>query len=234
MSTHMLMSNWLRLFSICSIYAQQLYLSCKLIIIFKNIHKSWSRSQMYHKRNKQLYFRKVVSLIVCFCLFHITVSAQEQTDSIAYDPSIHIWQYGMQPTGNMHQHIHTGTVTLVINSTPTQASIPLFSTTGVDLLIMESGSFSVAQGWHNIQRTPNGVRESACDEDRYVDYYNVPRTEVFNNDLRVNSPYWYDQLIIGQHGGLNGGYYCWGDQCTISLCFSSSSGTPWSLKLSWN
>lgn len=189
---------------------------------------------MYLERYKHVDFKKALSMILCLFLLPSSVIAQEGTDPIAYDPSIHIWQYGMQPTGNMHQHIYTGTMTLVINSTSTQVSVPLFSTTGVNLLMMESGSLFVAQGWHNIQRTPNGVRESACGEDRYVDYYNVPRTEVFSNDLRVNSPYLYDQLIIGRHGGLNGGYYCWGDQCTISLCFSSSSGTPWSLKLSWN
>jgi hypothetical protein len=114
--------------------------------------------------------------------------------------------------------------------------VPLFLG-GVQPQAVEAGSWFYPWDDDNIDRSPNNVRWNSCGggDDAWVDYYYINENELWSNDLGVwsNNPVTGGHII--QHGGLDGGYYCVGGSCTISVCSTQAWGSdPWSVRLSYN
>ncbi len=142
----------------------------------------------------------------------------------------------MTPQGNMHSNTVWGTFTIGHGDEAEDISVLVFDTNPITLQQTESGDLTVLQDWRNNRRSPNGVRPISCGEDYYVGYYWVHRNKVFSNALRVNTynPVDWNIIAIVQEGRLHGRYYCHGDYCTVSLCFSDHANEPWALQLCWN
>lgn len=193
---------------------------------------------MFCKRSRILLFTEaLVVIFIVLTMIALPVSAQDQTEPTSYDPAVHIWREGMTPQGNMHSNVVTGTITVNHGEESSVITIPIFGdTNGVQFYEEESGDVTLPQAWRSIQRRPNQVRGSSCNEDYYVDYYFVPRGKLFSNALRVNTNNPIDNALIAvfQRGRLHGRYVCFLQDCTISACLSDRANEPWALRLCWN
>lgn len=108
---------------------------------------------------------------------------------------------------------------------------------GITPNAVEEGSWFYPRAWpwqSGDAQTPNNVRWNSCggNDDAYVDFYYVPENYLWNNVLRVWATNAVSSTHIAANGGLDGGYYCVGGSCTISVCSTQESGAnPWSVYL---
>jgi len=108
---------------------------------------------------------------------------------------------------------------------------------GITPNAVESGSWFYPPAWpwqSGDAQTPNNVRWNSCGggDDAWVDFYYVPETDFLNNKLRTWATNAVSSTHIVQNGGLDGGYYCAGGSCTISMCSTQLYGSnPWSVYL---
>lgn len=116
--------------------------------------------------------------------------------------------------------------------------VPIFQD-GITPNAVEQGSWFYPRTWpweFGDAQLANNVRWNSCggddNDDAWVDYYYVPENYLWNHKLRV----WANNVVSSTHivawGGLNGGYYCVGGHCTISVCSTQITGANlWSVYL---
>ena len=165
------------------------------------------------------------------------VKAQE----IVYNPAIHVYEEGMQ-SGVMGENIRYGTLeSLAKNNldgttTRTVTTVPQFDSL-IQPMAVEQGSWFYPAGDKNIDVSSSNVRWNSCGggDDAWVDFYYINETELWSNDIVVWASNWITSNHISRNNGLNGGYYCVGGACTISVCSTQLFGSnPSSVRISYN
>lgn len=114
--------------------------------------------------------------------------------------------------------------------------VPIFQG-GVVPNAVEEGSWFYPRAWpwqSGGAQVPNNVRWNSCGggDDAWVDFYYVPENDLWSNILRVWATNAVSSTHIALNGGLDGGYYCVGGYCTISVCSTQEyNANPWSVYL---
>ncbi len=201
-------------------------------------------------------FRKsALPILVLLVMLSVSLvfAPSSSADDLEYDPKIHVYEEGMG-TGVMKDHVKYGTLkslndqigqsskTDQPNVSPDQKSedeiiVPIFQG-GITPNAVEAGSWFYPRAWpwqSGDAQYASNVRWYSCSagyDDAYVDYYYVPESKLWGNKLRVWATNVVSSAHIVQNGGLDGGYYCVGGYCTISVCSTQVPGAnPWSVYL---
>lgn len=172
-------------------------------------------------------------------------------DSPQYDPTTDFYRDGMDE-GVMGEYVKWGTLEslaqkageqnsgLLENPNQTKTLIPLFDKEPgeieFNIQAVESGSWFYPRSWGESGPItyPNNVRSNSCGggDDAWADYYYVNENYLWNNKIRVWADVFTSWAHIEANGGLDGGYYCVGGYCTISVCTTQEPGAnPWSVFL---
>ena len=180
--------------------------------------------------------KKLMMLVlVITTIASVTIFAQEP--DIEYDPSIHFYEDGIG-LGVMHRNVNIGTLSSVVDGRTVTWTVTQFQTRSSTLLqAVEAGSLRFPWGSKNTAPSVSRVRRWSCGggDDHWVDFHYVPETELWSNDIAVGS--WdlgSNNYIRFFSRGLDGGYYCVGGSCTISVCASGQIHNPHRIKISWN
>lgn len=192
----------------------------------------------------------VTLLVMCLGVVWTTAFAEEPK----YDPRVHVYREGLGQSGLMGRNVRYGTLESLIppehladqnvRSALAQAKsrnlrIPLFDTKGgtIKPLAVEYGSWFYPRAWpwdFGDAFLAWNVRWNSCGggDDAWVDYYYINENEFFANRFRVWATNPVSSAHIALHSGLDGGYYCVGRFCTLSVCSTQEYGAnPWSVYL---
>ena len=178
---------------------------------------------------------KKMIMLVIIVIVSVTIFAQEP--GIEYDPSIHFYEDGIT-LGVMHKNVGIGTLSSIVDGRTVTMPVTQFQTRSSSLLhAVEAGSWRFLWGHKSSAPSISRIRRWSCGggDDNWVDFYYVPETELWSNDIVVGS--WdggSDAYIRFRTSGLRGGYYCVGGSCTISVCASGELHNPRRIKISWN
>jgi hypothetical protein len=151
-----------------------------------------------------------------------------------YDPAIHVYREGLD-IGIMNDNATFGTFSVPVSSDGNvlrSLLIPLFNP-NVQPLRDESGSWFYPSGEKSRAHLPSSVAWNSCGggDDAWAYYYYINENELWTNDIVVAANNIVSQAHIWANGGLNGGYYCTGGLCSISVCttqvFGSDPGSVW-------
>jgi hypothetical protein len=198
-------------------------------------------------------FRKgfLLASVLSMMLFASLTSADYEprenlSSDLQYNPEIHVYQPGVE-LEIMNDNVRYGSLISLLTDeeirTLSEADrdsleeiiVPIFEP-GYMPAAVEQGPYFVPRAWvwdSGHVRSPNNVRwNTPCGGGVYADFYWIPEWEVWNVANRVYSHNVVTWAHIVWHNGLDGGYYCVGGQCTISLCTKDTAGAnPWSVRL---